>query len=435
MNASRWKVYFLFVTSMLSHSEERHQDEHEELPDEALQRDEDHAEDRRHDQHDEDQEAVALEPRVGVGHLRRQELHEHVRAVERRQRDHVEDREVDVVDDDELEDLVDADAQVAHRALDDEQRDEREEGRHEVGKRPCERDEDIVAARLLEVARVDDDGLGPAEAHEEQHDEADRVDVRSRVQRQAPHEERRPVAQGNGDARMRVLVDDHRDDQARDAGDEVEQVEIKHIDSFESPLLLRLLCGFLLRGEHQDGDDGLRIDDAAVRGHGDGFCKRHLDDVDELILIRVLLARRQALGRVEVDLLVREADRRRDRRELRNVLRRVAGLLRELALGADERVLVRRIELAGRHLERHRIDRIAVLAHEDDAAVRQERDDGRGARMLNPLTRRLFAVRQLDRVALDVKQDTVEDSLAVDFLFDQILIHTKNPLEITLYLL
>lgn len=228
MKASRWKVYFLFVTSMLSHSEERHQDEHEELPDEALQRNEDHAEDRRHDQHDEDQEAVALEPRVGVGHLRRQQLHEHVRAVERRQRNHVEDREVDVVDDDELEDLVDADAQVAHRALDDEQGDEREEGRHEVGKRPCERDEDVVAARLLEVARVDDDGLGPAEAHEEQHDEADRVDVRGRVHRQAPHEERRPVAQGNGDARMRVLVDDHRDDQARDAGDEVEQVEIKH---------------------------------------------------------------------------------------------------------------------------------------------------------------------------------------------------------------
>ena len=128
------KLYFLFVTSMLSHSEERHQDEHEELPDEALQRDEDHAEDRRHDQHDEDQEAVALEPRVGVGHLRRQELHEHVRAVERWQRDHVENREVDVVDDDELEDLIDADAQVAHRALDDEQRDEQASGQKRSAK-------------------------------------------------------------------------------------------------------------------------------------------------------------------------------------------------------------------------------------------------------------------------------------------------------------
>ena len=42
------------------------------------------------------------------------------------------------------------------------------------------------------------------------------------------HIGRRPVAEGDGCARVRVLVDDHRDDQARDARDEVERIEIKH---------------------------------------------------------------------------------------------------------------------------------------------------------------------------------------------------------------
>lgn len=229
-------VYNVHAISTISirsrRSEERHQEQHEDLPDQALQRDEDHAEDRRHDERDEDEEAVALEARVAVGHLRRQQLHQNVRAVERRQRDEVEDGEVDVVDDDELEDLVDAEAQVAHGALEDEQGDEREEGRHEVGRGACERDEDVVAARLPEVARVDDDGLGPAEAHEEEHDEADRVDVGRGVERQAAHEHRRPVAEGDGHARVRIFVDDHRDDQARDARDEVERIEIKHKISF-----------------------------------------------------------------------------------------------------------------------------------------------------------------------------------------------------------
>ena len=102
-------VYNVHAISTISirsrRSEERHQEQHEDLPDQALQRDEDHAEHRRHDERDEDEKAVALEARVAVGHLRRQQLHQDVRAVERRQRDEVEDGEVDVVDDDELEDL------------------------------------------------------------------------------------------------------------------------------------------------------------------------------------------------------------------------------------------------------------------------------------------------------------------------------------------
>lgn len=151
-----------------------------------------------------------------------------MRAVERRQRDQVENRKVDVVDDDELQDLVHADGRTPRDMMIREEHDERQECRHEVCGGPGQRNEDIVAARILEVAGVDDDRLRPAEAHEKQHDEADGVDMCDRIERQAAHHARRRIAEGVGRARMRIFMDDHRDDEARDACDDIQQIQIKH---------------------------------------------------------------------------------------------------------------------------------------------------------------------------------------------------------------
>ena len=107
----------------------------------------------------------------------------------------------------------------------------------------------------------------------------------------------------------------------------------------------------------------------------------------------MLLARRQPFGGIDMDILVRETDGRADCRESPQRARRVARLLAELSLRTDERILIRCVELARGNLERHASDGITILTDEDNLLRRQQRNDSRCTRMLDPLPRRLLAIR------------------------------------------
>ena len=78
--------------------------------------------------------------------------------------------------------------------------------------------------------RIDDDRLRPAKPDEEEHEQTHGIDMRARVQCEPPHELRCEIAKRHCDAGMCVLMDDHRDDEARNAGQERDEAEIKHAD-------------------------------------------------------------------------------------------------------------------------------------------------------------------------------------------------------------
>ena len=100
---------------------------------------------------------------------------------------------------------------------------------------------------------------------------------------------------------------------------------------------------------------------------------------------------------------------------------RVAGLLAQLALRGGELRLAR-IELAGRELDEHLVERIAELALDDEAPVGKHRHDQHGAGMHDVLARREAAVGQAHRVAAHVQQLAVEHRFGRDLRFDQVRI-------------
>lgn len=83
--------------------------------------------------------------------------------------------------------------------------------------------------------------LGPAELGDEQHDQADRVDMSHGVQRKAPHQTRRIIAHPVCHLGMGVFMDDHGDEQAGNSGN-----NRKYIKNRNDRILLSLI--FLLYG-------------------------------------------------------------------------------------------------------------------------------------------------------------------------------------------
>ena len=109
------------------------------------------------------------------------------------------------------------------------------------------------------------------------------------------------------------------------------------------------------------------------------------------------------LGRHEdVDKLVGKTAGRGHGGQIAHVVGDEPGLLVQLALGALERVLAR-IELAGGQLDRHAIERGAVLAHERDLARLGKRHDGGGPMMAHDVTTGRMAVRQLHLQRVDIE--------------------------------
>src|SRR3954447_23495410 len=115
-------------------------------------------------------------------------------------------------------------------------------------------------------------------------------------------------------------------------------------------------------------------------------------DVDALVLLRRGLCAGELGGEVDVTLLVREAGRRVEGREVLPLRRGLADLLGELALRGVERRLALDVELARRQLEQvGRADRLARLAHEVDALAVVRHDPDR-ALVAHDLARDLLPV-------------------------------------------
>ena len=121
------------------------------------------------------------------------------------------------------------------------------------------------------------------------------------------------------------------------------------------------------------------------------------------------------------DRFVRIPDHRVNPAERRPRRGHVTRLLRELALRGGELGFAR-IELAGREFQEHRADRIAELALDDEAAVRQHGDDQYGPGMHDVFARREAAVGQADGIAADVQQLSVEHRFGRHFRFRQVRI-------------
>ena len=73
---------------------------------------------------------------------------------------------------------------------------------------------------LLQVVGVHGDGLGPPEARHDEGQRAERIDVRQRIQRDAPLKPRRRIAEAIGDEGVRQLVQGHGDQERRNLKNE-----------------------------------------------------------------------------------------------------------------------------------------------------------------------------------------------------------------------
>ena len=127
----------------------------------------------------------------------------------------------------------------------------------------------------------------------------------------------------------------------------------------------------------------------------------------------------QAAGQVHGDVLVGVGGGGMEIADLRPLVGGVAGLLHQLALSGGEAVLVGGVELAGGDLEDHPVQRIAVLALDDDLVVLRHGDDADRADVADDFADGGVAVGQPHLITDDVQDHAVEDLLGRDLLFKE----------------
>ena len=162
---------------------------------------------------------------------------EHVRSIERRNRNQVEhgEHEIDrdAVEEHELNDRErDSDRRYCAAGKSDGHDERREHDReHEIRRDPRERNDDVSAPIVAVVARIDRHGLCAAErdAHREERDRGhdqrhDGIDMLERIPGEAALHERGVVALLECGVTMRVFMRHHRKEY--DRGDEKEQLEL-----------------------------------------------------------------------------------------------------------------------------------------------------------------------------------------------------------------
>ncbi len=110
-------------------------------------------------------------------------------------------------------------------ALDADERHDPEDHRegdrhHHVRDRPGEGNQCHRPTSALQRRRVHHHRLRPAESGDHQHERADRIEVRDRVERQAAHGPRTPIPQLIGRQRVAELVEGQADEQCDDPRDQ-----------------------------------------------------------------------------------------------------------------------------------------------------------------------------------------------------------------------
>lgn len=95
---------------------------------------------------------------------------------------------------------------------------ERNQRQTEVGEGAREGRQRHAAFRVAEGGGIHGHGLRPPEADDEEHERAERIDVRDRIERKSPGVLRRGVAETMRGDCVRPFVDRDRDEDADDVG-------------------------------------------------------------------------------------------------------------------------------------------------------------------------------------------------------------------------
>ena len=107
--------------------------------------------------------------------------------------------------------------------------------------------------------------------------------------------------------------------------------------------------------------------------------------------------------------------------DLQPFVRRAARFLPQLAFDCGEPVLVRGVQLSGRDLQDHAVQRVAVLPLHDDFVVFRNGNDADRADMADHFAHGRIAVGEGDRVPFHMKNDAVEDVLRGQLFFREAL--------------
>ena len=128
--------------------------------------------------------------------------------------------------------------------------------------------ENVIPFGLTKIAWIHHNWLCPAKANKKQHNQPNRIDVCTRVQRQSAHQSRRKIPERYGSTRMRVLMKGHGNDEPRDAEQHLFKIKSEHILISHASAAQMLLC-------HHERNHRLRIDNLPRSDHRKCIGERH----------------------------------------------------------------------------------------------------------------------------------------------------------------
>ena len=129
----------------------------------------------------------------------------------------------------------------------------------------------------------------------------------------------------------------------------------------------------------------------------------------------MLLASLQPPSCIDIDKLIRKAHSSGQLSQELILLSAVASFLLQLTLGTLQRIFSSNIQLASRNLHSQRLNRITVLAHQNNLIIICNRNHSRSSWMLYPFPIGNITIRQLHLVLFHMKQCTIINILAADF--------------------
>jgi len=173
----------------------------------------------------------------------------------------------------------------------------------------------------------------------------------------------------------------------------------------------------VLSQSHQEGGDGLGVLDLSRGDFALDLLCRYCDDAHVLACVQVYDSVLQVCGDVGVYLLCGIAWREKRAEEFTDRSRLESGLFLKLARRALLRILTC-FHGARRDLKQHAPRRQPELVNHQDAAIRAKGDNANGAAMRYDLSKRLMAIRQLDRIDAQMDDFAVVYLSGADYVFN-----------------